>query len=223
MQLSRVVIAAVFIVVGGLILFPMVIDSGSSSHAASATPSPRGSASASVSPTRSGRASPSRKPSASPSRSRTVRPSTPPPPSVTPVGPLRVVIGTVRCPGRTVLVSVTNTGRETEDYAITTDGSISVADRIPAGVTRRSTLNLREDHTTTISVTLHNVPVRTLDRHANCSRKTPDQTLPHTGPDSGLIFARIATGLAAMLTGVVIFWYGRLWPRRHDKMFDDPK
>lgn len=220
MQLSRVVIAAVFIVIGAFILVPMVIDSGASSHAASATPSPQGSGSAS--PTASGKASPTRKPTQSPSRTRTSRPAAPPA-SASPQGPLRVAIGKVRCPGRTVLVSVTNTGRQTEDYAILTDGSISVADRIPASATRRSTLNLKEDHTTTISVTLHNVPVRTLDRHVNCSRNSPGQTLPHTGPDSGLIFARIATGLAALLTGVIIFWYGRQWPGRRDKMFDDSK
>jgi hypothetical protein len=220
MQLSRVAIAAVFVVIGALILIPMVIDSGSSSHAASATPSVSHSASASASPTRS-KASPTRRPS--PSRPRTTRPVAPPTPSATPPVPLKVTIGTVRCPARTVLVSVTNDGTQTEDYAITTDGSISVADRITAGTTRRSTLNLKEDHTTTISVTLHNVPVRTLDRHVNCVRKTPGQTLPHTGPDRGLIFARVATGLAALLTGVIIFWYGRLWPGRRDKMFDDTK
>jgi hypothetical protein len=140
---------------------------------------------------------------------------------VTPLVPLKVTVASVRCPGRTVLVSVTNDGRQTEDYAITTDGSISVADRIPAGAIRRSTLNIKEDHETTIAVTWHNVPVKSVDRTANCARKSPGTTLPHTGPDSGMIFARIATGIAAMLTGIVIFWYGRQWPRRKDKMFDD--
>ncbi|GAB2811712.1 hypothetical protein GCM10027176_15260 [Actinoallomurus bryophytorum] len=144
-------------------------------------------------------------------------------PSVTPAAPLRVSIGTVRCPGRSVLVSVTNHGDGTEDYAITTDGSISVADRIAPGTTRRSTLTVKEDHATTIAVTWHNIPVKSLDRTAHCVRNAPGHALPHTGPDSGMIIARIATGVAAMLTGLIIFWYGRIWPGRRDKMFDDAK
>jgi hypothetical protein len=140
---------------------------------------------------------------------------------VTPAEPLKVAIGAVRCPGRSVLVSVTNRGKSTEDYSITTDGSISVADRIPAGATRKSTLTIKEDHATTISVTWHNVPVKTLDRTAHCARNVPGHALPHTGPDSGMIIARIATGVAAMLTGLIIFWYGRLWPGRREKMFGD--
>ena len=44
---------------------------------------------------------------------------------MTPNAPLKVSIGPVRCPGRSVLVVVTNGGKGTEDYAITTDGSIN--------------------------------------------------------------------------------------------------
>jgi hypothetical protein len=142
---------------------------------------------------------------------------------VTPNTPFTVSIGAVRCPGRSVLVTVVNHGNGTEDYAITTDGSISVADRIPAGATRKSTLTVKEDHATTIAVTWHNVPVKSLDRTAHCIRNAPGKALPHTGPDSGVIVARIATGVAAMLTGLIIFWYGRIWPGRRDKMFDDSK
>ncbi|MEV5704295.1 hypothetical protein [Actinoallomurus sp. NPDC052274] len=141
-------------------------------------------------------------------------------PSAGSSAPLKVQIGKVRCPGRTVQVSVVNSSAQAEDYAILTDGAISVADRIPAGATRRSTVNVGEDRTTTVAVTWRNLPVQSVDRHANCVRKTSDQTLPHTGPDSGMIVARVATGVAAMLTGVIIFWYGRQWPRRRGKMFD---
>jgi hypothetical protein len=189
MQLSRVAIAAVFFVVGALIIIPMLLNDSSPSQLTSATPSPQVSVSSSASPSKS----------AKPTRT----------------------IGTVRCPGRSVLVSVTNGGKATEDYAITTDGSISVADRIPAGVTRKSTLTIKEDHATTIAVTWHNVPVKSLDRTAHCARNAPGRALPHTGPDSGMIIARVATGVAAMLTGLIVFWYGRQWPGRKDKMFGD--
>jgi hypothetical protein len=226
MQLSRVAIAAVFLVVGALILIPMLMRSSSPSQLTSATPSPHVSASTTPSakpthtPTKKASHPPTHRPS--PSRTKTTRPVAPTP-SVTPNSPLKVTIGAVRCPGRSVLVSVANSGRSTEDYAITTDGSISVADRIPAGATRKSTLTIKEDHATTIAVTWHNLPVKSLDRTAHCVRNAPRHALPHTGPDSGMIVARIATGVACLLTGLIIFWYGRLWPGRRDKMFDDSK
>ncbi|MFL6056668.1 MAG: hypothetical protein ACJ72W_27785 [Actinoallomurus sp.] len=217
MPLSRVAIAAVFFIVGALIVFPMFSESSSSSRAAGSTPSPSVSATASPRPTKSSR--PTHK--ASPTRTSTRSSTAEPLPSVSSSSPLKVQISKVRCPGRTVQVSVVNSSAQAEDYAILTDGSISVADRIPAGATRRSTVNVKEDRTTTVAVTWRNLPVQSVDRHANCVRKSPGQTLPHTGPDSGMIFARVATGIAAMLTGIVIFWYGRQWPRRRDKMFGE--
>ncbi len=222
MQLSRAALAAVFFVIGALIVIPALMNTSSPSQAASATPVPTSSASAS--PTGTAKPTPTHKPTHRPTHPPTHAPTHAPtvrPTPTVPAGPLKVTIGAVRCPGRTVQVSVTNTTRQVQDYAITTDGSISVADRIAAGTTRKSTLNVKEDHTTTVSVTLHNVPVRTADRHADCAHHAAGRTLPHTGPDSGLLVARIATGLAIMLTGVVIFWYGRLWPGRRDRMFDD--
>jgi hypothetical protein len=211
MPLSRVAIAAVFFIVGVLLVFPMFTDATSSSRAADSTPSPGASVSATVSPT------PTRtsRPKASPTR----RSSGEPMPTTGSSSPLTVEIGKVRCPGRTVRVSVVNSSAQAEDYAILTDGSISVADRIPAGATRTSTVNVKEDRTTTVAVTWRNLPVDSADRHANCVHRTSDQTLPHTGPDSGTLVARIATGVAAMLTGIIVFWYGRQWPRRRDKMF----
>lgn len=219
MPLSRIVIAAVAAVIGALIIFPMFRGSSSSSRAASSTPSASATASTSGKPS----ARPSRTPTRRPTPTHTTRrPSTPAPPSVTPSAPLSVTIGKVRCPGRSVQVTVVNGARRTEDYAILTDGSISVADRIPAGATRRSTLTLKEDRTTTVAVTWNNVPVKSVDRRPDCAgaHKRSGGTLPHTGPDSGMIFARVATGIAVILTGAIVFWYGRLWPRRRDRMFD---
>lgn len=228
MQISRAAIAVAFLVVGALIVIPMLVGNSSPTQLTSSSPSPHVSVSASPSGSASHTTSakPSHAPTHRPSPTRTrskapVPAPTPSIPSVTPNAPLKVSIGPVRCPGRSVLVVVTNGGKGTEDYAITTDGSISVADRIPAGATRRSTLTVKEDHATTISVTWHNLPVKTLDRTAHCARQNPGHALPHTGPDSGMIVARVATGVAAMLTGLIIFWYGRLWPGRRDKMFGD--
>lgn len=220
MQLSRVVIAAVFFVAGALLIVPMLTSTSTSSRAASSTPAPSSPLPSSHSPGPTHR--PAHQPTHRPTHKPTPTPTTTKPvPTATPGSPLAVRIGAVRCPGRSLSVSVTNAGRQTEDYAITSDGAISVADRIPAGATRRSTVNLREDHDTTIAVTWHNVPVRTLDRTANCVHAGKRTTLPHTGPDSGTIVARVLTGLAAMLTGIAIFWYGRLWPRRGSRMFDE--
>lgn len=210
MSPTRIALAAVFFVVGALIMIPMLNGSSSSSHA-SATPSPSASATRTT-----------KKPTATPKPTPTHTPTHTATPTKPAAVPLKTTFSAVRCPGRTVQVTVVNTGAQTEDFAITTDGSISVADRIPAGATRRSTLNVKEDHTTAIAVTLHNVPVRTVDRTANCvhsGQTAHPGKLPHTGADSALLWARIVTGLAAMLTGVIIFWYGRQWPGRRDKMF----
>lgn len=223
MSLSRAAIAAVFVVVGLLIVVPMLTGSSTGSrasdnHAAHVSASPNAGPSARTSH------EPARTPSHRPSATHTTRRASAPvaPPSVTPETPLSVTIGRVLCPGRSVQVAVANHAGQAEDYAILTDGSITVADRIPAGATRRSTVELAEDHTTTVAVTWNNVPVKSIDRHANCvgAHRTSTRTLPHTGPDRGMIIARVATGLAVILTGCIVFWYGRLWPRRHDKMFD---
>lgn len=231
MPLSRVAIAAVFVVVGLLIIVPMLTGSSTGSRA-SGSHVAHVSASPNVSPAASPARTPVRAPSRTPARTPSHRPSSthatgrasvpPAPPSITPETPLSVTIGRVLCPGRSVQVTVANHARQAEDYAILTDGSIAVADRIPAGASRRSTVEVTEDHTTTIAVTWNNVPVKSLDRHANCAgaHHTSARTLPHTGPDRGVIIARVATGLAVILTGCIVFWYGRLWPRRNDRMLD---
>jgi hypothetical protein len=232
MPLSRVAIAAVFVVVGLLIIVPMLNGSSSGSRVTDSSHSAHVSASPNASPTAGASATPSHRPSHRPSHTPSHRPSAthttrratvaPVQPSITPETPLSVAIGGVLCPGRGVRVTVTNHASQAEDYAILTDGSITVADRIPAGASRRSTVNVREDHTTTIAVTWNNVPVKSVDRHANCvgAHRTSTRALPHTGPDRGMIIARVATGLAVIVTGCIVFWYGRLWPGRRDKMFD---
>jgi hypothetical protein len=60
-------------------------------------------------------------------------------------------------------------------------------------------------------------------RTANCTHSAapappPRQNLPHTGPNSAAVVAKVATGVAAMITGLVIFWYGGIWPRRRDQV-----
>ncbi|MFC6886570.1 MULTISPECIES: hypothetical protein [Actinomadura] len=231
MQLPRVVIAAVFFVIGALIAIPALMKTTSSESRASSSPestssspspstsgSGTGDASTSPSPSRG-----SRSPSPSPSTSRT---TTKPPSS--PVKPLTATVGAVRCPGRTIEVTVHNRGPRTEDYGIERDDDApSVPGRITAGATRTTTLKLREDRGTRLQVTWKNEPLKTRTVKANCKKagggpapsKTPPSRLPHTGADDGVIWARTATGGAAMITGLIIFWYGGIWPRRRDQVF----
>ncbi|MBA9007667.1 hypothetical protein [Thermomonospora cellulosilytica] len=130
------------------------------------------------------------------------------------------------CPGRTVVVTVRNPGGATQDYTVETDdGAAPKGDRIGAGQSRTTRLTLREDRRTRITVTWRNEPVEQVSRTANCRRAatsspTPDDELPHTGPGDGVLWARAATGAAAMVTGAIIFWYGGIWPRRRDRVFD---
>ncbi|RAY15788.1 hypothetical protein DPM19_08425 [Actinomadura craniellae] len=150
------------------------------------------------------------------------------PPTTVPARPLQVSIGAVRCPGRMVAVTVRNIGPRTEDYAIEQNGSATIADRIAPGASRTRQVELTEGRATNITVTWKNAPVRSAGRTANCAgddpapppgNDPPEDRLPHTGPEDGVLTARIATGVAAMITGGIILWWGGLWPRRRERIF----
>jgi len=210
MQLPRVVIAAVFIVIGALIAIPAVFRSDGraepTSSTTSASPSPSGtSPSGSATPTRSG---------------------TPKPPA----RPVTASIGPVSCPERTVNVKVRNTGTQTEDFSIERDdGGAAIPGQIRPNNTRTLSVELREDRGTDLTVTWANRRIESKSVKANCKkagagapRETPPSNLPHTGPDT-VLWARAATGVGIILTGVIIFWYGGIWPRRREQMFAGKK
>ncbi|WP_157610288.1 hypothetical protein [Spirillospora albida] len=222
MQLPRVVIAAVFFVIGALIAVPALVNWASDSNAeepqaarttTSASPSPTGS---SPSPTAT-RTSPSPA-RTSPTPSRT---------TAAPAQPVTATIGKPICPGRTVNVVIRNTGAQEEDFGIEkNDGTAAVPGTIGAGRERTIAVKLREDRRTRIEVNWANKLIKSATVRANCTRAEPDPgpsetpgDLPHTGPDGSVMWARAATGAAAMVTGVIIFWYGGIWPRRREKIF----
>lgn len=153
---------------------------------------------------------------ATPSRTGTATPTP------TPAVPLTTSIGDVSCPARSVTVKVNNVSGQAVDYTIEQDGTPTVADRIGAGTTRTSKLTLKEDDSTTVAVVWTNKTLRSVKRTANCTHRSaapappPQKKLPHTGPNSASVVAKVATGGAAMITGLVIFWYGGIWPRRRD-------
>lgn len=231
MQLPRVVIAAVFFVIGALIAIPALMKttggaSGATTGSTTTSPttpttSPNGTSpnptKTTPSPTRTATTPPKTTPPTTPSPTRTTAPP--------PVQPLVITIGTVQCPGRTVEVTVRNTGSQTENFAVErNDGSPAVARSIGAGATRTVTVRLREDRSTRIQVTWKNEAQLSRTRKANCTtaKPTPEPTrtqLPRTGPDDAVLWARAATGGAAMITGLIIFWYGGIWPRRRDSSF----
>ncbi|REE98626.1 hypothetical protein [Thermomonospora umbrina] len=226
MQLPRIIIAAVFFVIGLLIAVPALLRTTSADSNASQTPSPSTSASpvgGTSDPSPSARPSGSRSPSRSPSPTRTSAPSRPALPAL----PLTVSIGRVSCPDRTIRVTIRNRTRIVHDFTLETDGSTAPkGDRIAAGQSRTVELTLREDRRTRVTVTWRNEPVVTVTRTANCRSRSPvagdpspDDRLPHTGADSDVLWARAATGLAAMVTGVIIVWYGGVWPRRREQVF----
>jgi hypothetical protein len=241
MQLPRVIIAAVFFVIGALIAIPALTRSASSSRAAStpassSTLTPTATTTAGATPQVSAKASATAKTSA-PTTAPTHQPTKtvhPTPSHVTPTAtvtptaptviPLKATVSAVRCPGPEITVKVTNSGSGTEDYTIEQDGQVALADRVGPLGTRSNPLTLKEGQVTKIAVTYRNKPIRSVTRTADCTaktpaRKTPATKLPHTGPESAQLYARIATGVAAMITGVIIFWWGGIWPRRRDNMF----
>jgi hypothetical protein len=199
MQLPRVVIAAVFFVIGALIAIPAILKTTGGESKASSKPTP-----ATSSPT------------------PTVTTSRTPAPK-----PLTATIGSVQCPGRTVKVTVRNSGSSTINYAIErNDGSSAEPYTVGSGATREHTVTLREDRSTRIQVTQDNEPILMKTRKANCKTaathspsKKPPSSLPRTGADDTVLWARGLTGGAAMITGIIIFWYGGVWPRRRDQVF----
>ncbi|MFG2002010.1 hypothetical protein ACGFNU_22950 [Spirillospora sp. NPDC048911] len=126
------------------------------------------------------------------------------------------------CPSRKVTITVRNTGSQPEDYAIErNDGAASIPGRIAAGATRESVITLREDRSTRIVITRVNDTVLVRSRKANCkAAPPPPANLPVTGADDTVLWARAVTGGAAMITGIIIFWYGGIWPRRRAQLFD---
>ncbi|NDU71175.1 hypothetical protein GWI34_00845 [Actinomadura sp. DSM 109109] len=215
MQLPRVVIAAVFVVIGALIAIPALFRSDGaasptgSAESTSASPSPSG-----TSPSASGK--PSRTPSRTPS----------PTPTGKPARPVTATIGSVSCPDRTVNVKVSNTGTRTEDFSVEkNDDTAAVPGKIGPGTTRTVAVKLREDRSTRVTVRWANRQIESAPLKANCRKaagaapsETPPGKLPHTGPDT-VLWARAVTGVAVILTGAIIFWWGGTWPRRRDQMF----
>ena len=210
MQLPRVIIAAVFIVIGALIAIPALFKSDGSAEPAAST--------ASASPSASGTG---KSPSDAPTRSGTPK---------APARPVAASIGSVSCPERTVHVKIRNTGTQTEDFSVERDdGGAAEPGQIRPGTTRTVSVKLREDRRTDLAVTWANKRIEAKTVRANCKKaavgapaETPPSNLPHTGPDT-VLWARAATGVGIILTGAIIFWYGGIWPRRRENMFAGEK
>ncbi len=260
MQPVRVIIAAIFFVIGALIVIPAFTGGNSTSDAsstaeptASGTPTsthrptstptstrrPTGTPSKSTSPTASKSASPSpSRTSASPTPSRTptatkppapaptattAKPQNPPPADKPSVQPLTVSFGRVKCPSDRITVKVTNDAQNGQAYSITRNGSLVLADRLGPNSSRTSPVTLSEDKTVVVRVTQDGKPQASRSYKLDCARAAaspkPTERLPYTGSDRTVMVARIATGVASLVTGMIILWWGGLWPGRRDRMF----
>lgn len=225
----RLIIATAFFVIGALIAIPALSDVATSAQptrtmpvnapAATLAPSstsPSATASPSPSPSRSPKPTASPSPSPKPTPTPTTRP--PKPPAI----PITVRAGKVHCPSSKIKVTVSNKGQRTEDYAILVDEATVLADRVGPGGTRETSVPIEENKTSTLEVVWGGRAALSVKREADCVDKKPEKpekrdgakALPHTGPDDGDLFAKVATGVAAMVTGMIIFWYGSIWPRR---------
>ncbi|GAA3232852.1 LPXTG cell wall anchor domain-containing protein [Actinocorallia longicatena] len=136
------------------------------------------------------------------------------------VGDLDAGVGAVRCPSRTVVVTVTNAGDSDESYSLIVGGRTVRTEVIIGDSTLRSTVELAEDRRTRIRVRALGTDVTSTVRTANCRRahgqghgKT--RTLPKTGTGTSLA----VTSGATILTGALLSWYGLLWPRRRPTLF----
>lgn len=118
-------------------------------------------------------------------------------------------------------VRVENVGNRAVDYSIEQDDTTTIDDHLEPGGVRTNRLTLSEDQSTTVAVVWNERTLRSATRRANCTTPEPappQENLPRTGPEDALVVAKVATGVAAMITGVIIFWYGGVWPRRRDQI-----
>lgn len=229
----RLTIAAAFFILGALIAVPALNSAATSAQAERTSPAGAPAAAQTPSPTPSESEDPP-KPSPSPTATPTRTPSPTPTPSATPTKPSVPIVAEaskVACPWSNVTITVTSKSDKTEDYTVTIDGATVVADRIQPGGTRTARLTVAEDKSSRLEVIWGGRTVLSVRRKADCVRDeteapedddgkgAPGGKLPHTGPDDDL-FAKVATGIAAMITGLVIFWYGSLWPRRRTPELD---
>ncbi|MBE1531058.1 COG1361 family protein [Actinomadura algeriensis] len=218
MQLPRVVIAAVFFALAALIAIPPLFGNDGSETAAPASnrttePSPSGS----PKPSEKQPEKPSESPKASekPSEKQPARGG----------AALTAEIGSVSCPARTVPVRIRNTGSRPADFSIAkNDDTAAIPGRLGAGESRTVDVEVREDRRTQVRVAWANERVASETVEANCTGAgapgDDPSELPYTGQDDGVLWARGATAFAALLTGVIIFWYGGVWPRRKEKMLE---
>ncbi|MFD0900941.1 hypothetical protein [Actinomadura sediminis] len=220
MQLPRVVIAAVFFALAAFIAIPPLVGGDDSETAA-----PASNRTTEPSPSGSGSPSPSGSGSPPPSGSATPSPSGSPKPTATGRGDaaLTAEIGSVSCPERTVPVRVRNAGSRPADFSIEkNDDTAAIPGRLGAGESRTVDVEVREDRRTRVQVAWANERIASESVEANCagagSPGDDPSELPYTGQDDGVLWARGATALAALVTGVIIFWYGGVWPRRREKM-----
>jgi hypothetical protein len=117
-----------------------------------------------------------------------------------------------------VTIKVSNVGGQAEDYTVEQDGTPTVADRIGSGASRTTKITLKENQSASVTVMWRDQTLKSATRKADCTKSAPQENLPHTGPDSAATYAKVATGVAAMITGGIIFWYGGIWPRRRDQV-----
>lgn len=233
MQLPRVIIAAVFFIIGALIAIPALTKSGSSNSAASTTSATPSISTSGASPSVRTTTPSAKKttPKATATTSHKTTPSsgvstsgTPKPTTTLPK--LAVTVSPVGCPSREVRVTVANSGTAAADFTIEQNGSVVLADRVGAKGSRTNPITLTEGQASKITVLSGTQTVRSVSRTAHCTTTGAAPTvratqLPHTGPDSAAMYAKIATGVAAMITGVIVFWWGGIWPRRRESMYGE--
>ena len=193
MQLPRVVIAAVFIVIGALIAIPAIFRSdGRAEPAASAT-------------------------SASPSPSATASAVT------ASIGSVSCPERTVNVKIRNTGTRSEDYSVERDDGGAAIPGQIGAGTTrtVPVKLRedRRTDLAVTWANK---SIDTKTVRANCTKAGAGAPTETPPTSLPHTGPDT-VLWARAATGVGIVLTGAIIFWYGGIWPRRREKMFAGTK
>ncbi|WP_283137301.1 hypothetical protein [Rhizohabitans arisaemae] len=128
---------------------------------------------------------------------------------------METTVGVVQCPRRIAPVTVRNAGTTRTAYTIHRDGRTVGAGSLAPG--QRTTTRVPvPGKSADISVRAGDYRAGAQVRADCASRKQagnpPVDRLPRTGPPTDLL-ARLATGVALLMTGALLWWYGSVWPR----------
>ncbi|GGO73824.1 hypothetical protein [Nonomuraea cavernae] len=128
--------------------------------------------------------------------------------------PLTMSVDRISCRSGRVSVALRNRTRHPARFDLRAGSSTVISGTVDGHDTVRQDITV--DQGDTVRIRAYSVEgSRDLIGSARAKNDCPQgwrrQSLPHTGPPLALI-AKLATAVALLLTGGILWWYGSIWP-----------